>query len=63
MHFKHKAGVLSVCALLSACGTIFNGSSQKVSFDSNVKNVRIYENGNYLCTTPCTEKIAHGSDT
>lgn len=62
MHFKHKAGVLSVCALLSACGTIFNGSSQKVSFDSNVKNVRIYENGAFLCMTPCTASIPRGSD-
>lgn len=57
--FALTAGVLT----LSACGTMFNGSSEKVSFDSNVKNVSIYENGALLCSTPCEAKVTHKNGT
>ena len=36
--------VLSVLTL-TACGTVFNGSSQSIHFESNVKNISIYANG------------------
>ncbi len=41
--------------LLTACGTIFSGSTQTISFDSNVKDVKIYVNGQQVCTqVPCS---------
>lgn len=45
--------------LLTACSTIFSGSSQTITFDSNVKeNIEIYANGALVCNkTPCTVDI------
>lgn len=61
---KLSASALTAAVLtLSACGTMFNGSSEKVFFDSNVKNVSIYDNGALLCSTPCEADITHRSST
>lgn len=61
---KLSAVALTASVLtLGACGTMFNGSSEKVSFDSNVKNVSIYENGALLCSTPCEAKVTHKNGT
>ncbi len=45
--------------LLAACGTIFSGSSQTITFDSNVKeNIQIYADGALVCSkTPCVVNI------
>lgn len=51
-----KIAIVSVLAL-TACGTLFNGSSQDMSFDSNVKGVTIYLNGVKACKTPCVYPI------
>ncbi len=58
MSVKTNAVIISAI-LLSACGTIFSGSSQSITFDSNVKgNIEIYANGALVCTqTPCTVDI------
>ncbi len=42
-------GVLS----LAGCGTVFSGTSQDISFDSNVKEVSVYIDGAFACKTPC----------
>lgn len=42
---------------LSACGTLFSGSSQMISIDSNVKGVEIYDAGMKLCETPCSVRL------
>lgn len=53
--------MLSVLAL-TACGTIFSGSSQSIHFESNVKDVSIYANGALVCSqTPCRADIDRGS--
>lgn len=39
--------------LLAACGTVISGSSQNISFDSNVKGVRVFIDGMEICKTPC----------
>lgn len=53
--------VLSVLTL-TACGTVFNGSSQSIHFESNVKNISIYANGALVCSqTPCQADIDRGS--
>ena len=44
MSIKTKIAV-TLTVLLSACSTIFSGSSQTITFDSNVKeNIEIYVN-------------------
>ncbi len=57
-----KTALISILAL-TACGTIFNGTSQDVSFDSNVKGVTIYINGVKACKTPCVYPIDRSSST
>ena len=58
-----KKSVLASILALTACGTLFNGASQDVSFDSNVKDVTIYINGVKACKTPCVYPIDRGSST
>lgn len=38
---------------LAGCGTIFNGPTQDISFQSNIQNVNVFVNGVHVCTTPC----------
>lgn len=58
-----KKIILLSTILLAACGTIFNGSSQDVKFDSNVQGVDIYINGMKACRTPCVYPIDRKSST
>ena len=48
---------LSLILSVSACGTLFNGSSQDIKFDSNIKGVEIYIDGLKVCKTPCVYTI------
>lgn len=43
--------------LLTACGTLFNGGSQDMKFDSNVKGVELYVDGARVCKTPCVYPV------
>ena len=47
--------------IVAGCGSIFNGSSQDMSFDSNVKGVEIYLNGMKACKTPCVYPLDRSS--
>lgn len=50
-----KKIILILPILLSACGTIFSGTTQTISFDSNVKDVKVYVNGQQVCNqVPCS---------
>lgn len=62
MSLKHNI-LYGSLLLLGACGTIFSGSTQTISFDSNIKeNIDIYANGALVCTkTPCVVDIDRGS--
>lgn len=53
---KSNFAILSVLAL-TACGTIFSGTGQNISFDSNVKGTEIYVDGFRVCSTPCTYEV------
>ncbi|MBR1605092.1 MAG: PEGA domain-containing protein [Alphaproteobacteria bacterium] len=48
---------LAVVLTLTACGTIFNGGSQDMKFDSNVKGVTLYIDGAKVCKTPCVYPV------
>lgn len=58
-----KKIITGACILfLSACGTVFCGSSQNITFSSNLKEVKIYANGALVCSsTPCKVDIDRGS--
>lgn len=47
--------------LLSACGTVFSGTTQDLSIDSNVKDVSVYLDGAFVCKTPCIYPVERAS--
>lgn len=53
-----------VALLLSSCATIFTGTKDRISFNSNPQGAIIYKDGVELCTTPCSYKVKRSiSDT
>lgn len=48
--------------LLSACGTVFSGTTQQINCESNVKGVKIYVDGIEECTAPCAFTINRSAD-
>ena len=54
---------LTLLVFLASCGTLFSGSDQDVSFDSNVKGVKIYVDGMEVCRTPCVYPLERKSST
>ncbi|MBP5399319.1 MAG: PEGA domain-containing protein [Alphaproteobacteria bacterium] len=48
-----KIYLISTALALAGCGTVFSGTSQDISFDSNVKEVSVYIDGAFACKTPC----------
>ena len=57
----NKKSILPIILALSGCGTIFSGSTQDMSFDSNVKGVEIYIGGIKVCKTPCVYPLDKSS--
>lgn len=47
--FLISCGIL----FLSGCGTVFSGTNQTVSVNSNVPEAKVYVNGMPNCSTPC----------
>ncbi|MFC5193636.1 PEGA domain-containing protein [Algoriphagus aquatilis] len=43
--------------LMSGCATIFTGTKDRITFNSNPSGAIIYKDGVELCTTPCTYKV------
>ena len=39
--------------LLSGCGTVFSGTQQNVTVNTNVPEAKVYVNGMPMCSTPC----------
>ena len=52
-----KYFVISLVFMLVACGTVFDGTGQMISFESNVKAVQVYIDGVKVCTTPCSYDV------
>ncbi len=48
-----KIYLTSIVLALAACGTVFSGTTQDISFDSNIKEVSVYIDGAFACKTPC----------
>ncbi len=47
--------------ILCACGTVFSGTTQDISIDSNVKDVSVYIDGAFVCKTPCIYPVERAS--
>ena len=56
-----KKYLLFSLILLSACETLFSGTNQDVSFDSNIKGVKIFVDGMEICQTPCVYPLERKS--
>lgn len=39
--------------LVSACGTVFSGTQQNVTINTNVSGTKVFVNGMPICSTPC----------
>ncbi|MBR1648720.1 MAG: PEGA domain-containing protein [Alphaproteobacteria bacterium] len=48
-----KIYLITATLALAGCGTVFNGTTQDINIDSNVKNVDVYIDGAFVCKTPC----------
>lgn len=46
---------------IAGCGTVFSGSTQDISIDSNVKDVKVYIDGAFVCNTPCVYPVERAS--
>jgi len=49
--------LLITIALISGCATIFTGTKDRITFNSNPSGAVIYKDGVELCTTPCSYKV------
>lgn len=58
---KLVLAALSIC-ILSGCGTVFSGTTQAVSIDSNVQGASVAIDGNVVGVTPFAGKIQRRKD-
>lgn len=57
-----KTFILTATLALAACGTIFNGTTQKIAFNTSIPDTKIYIDGLEICTAPCSTEIDRSSD-
>jgi len=57
-----KTLLLTTCLLASSCASIFKGSQQDITIDSNVKGADISINGKLIGRTPFSGKIKRESE-
>lgn len=56
-----KGFALLLVAAASGCGTVFSGTTQDISIDSNVEDVSVYIDGAFACKTPCVYPVERAS--
>lgn len=49
--------VSTITILLSSCATVFTGTKDRITFNSNPSGATIYKDGVEQCKTPCTIKV------
>ncbi|MDR2962851.1 MAG: PEGA domain-containing protein [Bacteroidales bacterium] len=57
-----SAVLLAVIVSFSSCATIFTGTKDKISFDSNPQGAKVIIDGYTVCTTPCSTRIGRSLD-
>lgn len=48
---------MGVMLFTTSCGTLFTGTKDTISFNSNPKGAKVYIDGIEVCKTPCTVKV------
>lgn len=59
---KKLLTTLTTCLLATSCASIFKGSEQEITIDSNVQGAELSLNGEKIGTTPFQGKIKRSSD-
>lgn len=57
---KKYIALSALTLLLASCGTIISGTTQEISFDSNIKNTKIFIDNKEVCQTPCITTLDRG---
>lgn len=52
-----KYFILSALFFIASCATVLDGRKQQLAFDSNEKEVQIFVNDKFVCTTPCITDV------
>ena len=55
--FKIFTLLLGVLCLLSSCATVFTGTKDRITFNSNPSGAMIYIDGVEQCRTPCSMEV------
>lgn len=55
-----KFFILLALPLLSSCGTVFSGTQQMITVNTNVSGTKVYVNGMPGCSTPCAVELKRG---
>lgn len=56
-----KIQAVVVLFLLSGCGTVFSGTQQNVTVNTNAPEAKVYVNGMPMCSTPCAVDLKRTS--
>ena len=59
---KNLSVIMLVATMLfmTSCATLFTGTKDRITFNSNPAGATIYIDGVEQCTTPCTMKVKRG---
>lgn len=60
---RNKLSIVLLSAMVlstTSCATIFTGTTDKVSFNSNPEGAKVIHKGVEKCTTPCVAPISRG---
>lgn len=52
--------LVSTMLFMTSCATLFTGTKDRITFNSNPAGATIYIDGVEQCTTPCTMKVKRG---
>lgn len=58
MKFSPIITVVSIALCVSSCATLFTGTSDKISFQSEPQGAKVFVKGIERCTTPCKVSIS-----
>jgi len=52
--------LVAIMLFMTSCATLFTGTKDRITFNSNPAGATIYIDGVEQCTTPCTMKVKRG---
>ncbi|WP_103327977.1 PEGA domain-containing protein [Bacteroidetes bacterium endosymbiont of Geopemphigus sp.] len=63
MKFSPIITIVSIAFFVSSCATLFTGTSDKISFQSEPQGAKVFVKGIERCTTPCRVSISRSLTT